>query len=38
MLALSRQANLALLLVTHSVRLANKLDEKVVLRGGMISQ
>ena len=38
MLALSRQANLALLLATHSVRLANKLDEKVVLRGGMISQ
>lgn len=38
MLALSRQANLALLLVTHSVRLANKLDEKVVLRGGMISR
>jgi putative ABC transport system ATP-binding protein len=37
MLALSRSAGSALLLVTHSARLADKLDRKVLLRGGMIA-
>jgi len=36
MLSLSRRADLALLLVTHSTRLAEKLDRQVVLRGGKI--
>jgi putative ABC transport system ATP-binding protein len=37
MLSISKSAGLALLLVTHSMRLANKLDRKIVLRGGKIS-
>jgi putative ABC transport system ATP-binding protein len=37
MLSLSRSAGLALLLVTHSSRLADKLDRRVVLRGGKIA-
>jgi putative ABC transport system ATP-binding protein len=37
MLSLSRSAGSALLLVTHSARLADKLDRKVLLRGGMIA-
>jgi putative ABC transport system ATP-binding protein len=37
MLALSRSAGSALLLVTHSARLANRLDRQVLLRGGMIA-
>jgi putative ABC transport system ATP-binding protein len=37
MLSLGRSAGSALLLVTHSARLAGKLDRKVVLRGGMIA-
>ncbi|MBD8688422.1 MULTISPECIES: ABC transporter ATP-binding protein [unclassified Rhizobium] len=37
MLSLSRQAGSALLLVTHSMRLADKLDSKIVLRGGKIA-
>lgn len=37
MLALSRQAGSALLLVTHSMRLADKLGSKIVLRGGKIA-
>jgi putative ABC transport system ATP-binding protein len=37
MLALSKTAGSALLLVTHSARLADKLDRKVLLRGGMIA-
>jgi putative ABC transport system ATP-binding protein len=36
MLLLSRSAGSALLLVTHSMRLADKLDRKVLLRGGKI--
>lgn len=36
MLSLSRRAGCALLLVTHSMRLADKLDRKVLLRGGKI--
>jgi putative ABC transport system ATP-binding protein len=36
MLSLSRSAGSALLLVTHSMRLAGKLDRKVFLRGGKI--
>ncbi len=36
MLSLSRSAGSALLLVTHSTRLAGKLDRKVFLRGGKI--
>lgn len=36
MLALSKTAGSALLLVTHSMRLADKLDRKVVLRSGEI--
>lgn len=36
MLSLSKSAGSALLLVTHSIRLADKLDRKVVLRGGKI--
>jgi len=36
MLSLSKTAGSALLLVTHSARLADKLDRKVLLRGGMI--
>ncbi|XAZ25953.1 ABC transporter ATP-binding protein (plasmid) [Sinorhizobium sp. B11] len=36
MLALARSAGLALLFVTHSTRLADRLDRKVVLRGGRI--
>ncbi len=36
MLSLSRNAGSALLLVTHSMRLADKLDRKVLLRGGKI--
>ncbi|WP_117192302.1 ABC transporter ATP-binding protein [Rhizobium terrae] len=36
MLSLSRSAGSALLLVTHSMRLADKLDRRVVLRGGRI--
>ncbi len=37
MLSLSRNAGSALLLVTHSMRLADKLDRKVLLRGGKIA-
>lgn len=37
MLTLGRSAGSALLLVTHSARLAAMLDRKVVLRGGMIA-
>ncbi len=37
MLSLSKTAGSALLLVTHSARLADKLDRKVLLRGGMIA-
>lgn len=37
MLSLARTAGSALLLVTHSSRLADRLDRKVVLRGGRIS-
>ena len=37
MLSLSRTAGSALLLVTHSTRLAEKLDSKIVLRGGKIA-
>ncbi|KXG85454.1 ABC transporter ATP-binding protein [Agrobacterium bohemicum] len=36
MLSLSRTAGCALLLVTHSMRLADKLDRKVLLRNGKI--
>ena len=36
MLSLSRTAGCALLLVTHSMRLADKLDRKVLLRSGKI--
>lgn len=36
MLALARSAGSALLFVTHSTRLADRLDRKVVLRGGRI--
>ncbi|WP_320194598.1 ABC transporter ATP-binding protein [Agrobacterium rosae] len=36
MLSLSRRTGCALLLVTHSMRLADKLDRKVLLRGGKI--
>jgi putative ABC transport system ATP-binding protein len=36
MLSLSRTVGSALLLVTHSMRLADKLDRKVLLRGGKI--
>ncbi|KQS96839.1 ABC transporter ATP-binding protein [Rhizobium sp. Leaf391] len=36
MLSLARNAGSALLLVTHSSRLADRLDRKVVLRGGRI--
>lgn len=36
MLSLSRSAGSALLLVTHSMRLAHKLDRKVLLRSGRI--
>ncbi|MEJ8307674.1 ABC transporter ATP-binding protein [Agrobacterium larrymoorei] len=36
MISLSRSAGLALLLVTHSNRMAAKLDRQVVLRGGKI--
>jgi putative ABC transport system ATP-binding protein len=36
MLSLSRTAGSALLLVTHSMRLADKLNRKVFLRGGKI--
>ncbi|KQV83157.1 ABC transporter ATP-binding protein [Rhizobium sp. Root1220] len=38
MLSLARTAGSALLLVTHSLRLADRLDRKVVLRGGRIAQ
>jgi putative ABC transport system ATP-binding protein len=37
MLSLGKSAGSALLLVTHSARLADKLDRKVLLRGGMIA-
>jgi putative ABC transport system ATP-binding protein len=37
MLSLGRTAGSALLLVTHSSRLADRLDRKVVLRGGRIA-
>jgi len=37
MLALARSAGSALLFVTHSTRLADRLDRKVVLRGGRIA-
>ncbi len=37
MLSLGRSAGSALLLVTHSARLADKLDRKVLLRGGTIA-
>ncbi|MDR6670450.1 ABC transporter ATP-binding protein [Rhizobium sp. 1399] len=37
MLSLARTAGSALLLVTHSSRLADRLDRKVVLRGGRIA-
>jgi putative ABC transport system ATP-binding protein len=37
MLSLSKGAGLALLLVTHSMKLANKLDRKIKLHGGKIS-
>jgi putative ABC transport system ATP-binding protein len=37
MLMLSRDAGLAILMVTHSMRLANKLDRQVLLRGGTIA-
>jgi putative ABC transport system ATP-binding protein len=37
MLSLARNAGAALLLVTHSSRLAERLDRKVVLRGGRIA-
>ncbi|TWF43920.1 ABC transporter ATP-binding protein [Neorhizobium alkalisoli] len=36
MLSLTQNAGCALLLVTHSTRLADKLDRKVLLRGGRI--
>ena len=36
MISLSRSAGSALLLVTHSSRMARKLDRQVVLRGGKI--
>jgi putative ABC transport system ATP-binding protein len=36
MLSLTRSAGLALLMVTHSTRLADRLDRRVVLRGGKI--
>jgi putative ABC transport system ATP-binding protein len=36
MISLSRSAGSALLLVTHSSRMASKLDRQVVLRGGKI--
>ncbi|MBW6426007.1 ABC transporter ATP-binding protein [Rhizobium sp. XQZ8] len=36
MLLLTRSAGLALLMVTHSSRLADRLDRKVILRGGKI--
>ncbi|MDP9807945.1 putative ABC transport system ATP-binding protein [Rhizobium tibeticum] len=38
MLSLARNAGSALLLVTHSSRLADRLDRKVVLHGGRISE
>lgn len=37
MLSLGKSVGSALLLVTHSARLADKLDRKVLLRGGMIA-
>ncbi len=36
MLSLAKNAGSALLLVTHSMRLAHRLDRKVILRGGRI--
>jgi putative ABC transport system ATP-binding protein len=38
MVSLARTAGLALLLVTHSARLAERLDRTVVLRGGKIAE
>lgn len=38
MLSLARNAGSALLLVTHSSRLADRLDRKVALRGGRIAE
>jgi len=38
MLSLARNVGSALLLVTHSARLADRLDRKVVLRGGRIAE
>lgn len=38
MLRLTKSANIALLLVTHSSRLAAKLDRRIVLSGGKVSQ
>ncbi len=37
MLALVREAGAALLLVTHSDRLAGRLDRRLVLRGGRLA-
>jgi putative ABC transport system ATP-binding protein len=37
MLSLAQNAGSALLLVTHSIRLADRLDRKVILRGGRIA-
>ncbi len=38
MLRLTKSANIALLLVTHSSRLAAKLDRRITLSGGKVSQ